>query len=443
MHVALCLVGKVGGTAGKDMKGAPVDFVACAKTHMKHIIGMNNCDVFIHSWSTEFEPQLREIYKPKKAIFEPQIQKFYPEIHDSGTKFRLTSARYSWKKCVDLKSQYEKENNFTYDWVMLCRFDILFFVPLNFNELDSKKFYLPVCNHTWHYTRDKILHPPGRINLSREKREKYSDVFCVGNSTDMNKFSTMFNFMPEYSGDAYKMTRAHLIRIFGKDFRKKVEYVLYRWYDFELYRWKINGWRNGLHVLRRSFSLGKTPENLLRKPSENLSNQFPINTDAVEKLLYKSEIIPVNTLCLDFRYDIPFRAFILKEQKWDIWEIFIDIPCNRKIKRYRYQAKFLKFYDSIHAHGQKKPIAVFVNPNNNKLYPLDGATRISSIIASGIQNIKVVKYFNGVPKNYWKKDLDSKYLLQSKLFTKMPESLMIEFQIWLEEWKKKFYPNQI
>ena len=52
---------------------------------------------------------------------------------------------YSRMKSVDLKKEYEKENNFKYDYVMICRFDVMFFTDIIFENFDNRYFYFTSC----------------------------------------------------------------------------------------------------------------------------------------------------------------------------------------------------------------------------------------------------------------------------------------------------------
>ena len=50
------------------------------------------------------------------------------------------------KQSVDLK-QYESDNNFEYDMVMISRLDLLWFTDINFEDYDNKYFYVSNWNH--------------------------------------------------------------------------------------------------------------------------------------------------------------------------------------------------------------------------------------------------------------------------------------------------------
>jgi len=150
--------------------------------------------------------------------------------------------------------------------------------------------------------------------------------------------------------------------------------------------------------------------------------------------MHSIENIPITNICLDFRDDIFFRTFVLEENRWDAWQIFANLRANTKIKRKC--MKHLNMYNSIRKKGQIKPVPVFVD--KNKIYPLNGATRISCILALGIKDIKVIKYFDVIPKTYQKHFQKTRYKITGRMFEGMPIDLLSEFQIWMAK-RKNYY----
>ena len=64
-RIALCLSGIVGGIDGPDGKGDMVDLHKIFNQYKKHILDLNDVDVFLHSWSTDVEDIVCDLYKPK------------------------------------------------------------------------------------------------------------------------------------------------------------------------------------------------------------------------------------------------------------------------------------------------------------------------------------------------------------------------------------------
>lgn len=242
MRSALCLYGKVGGTQGKDGSGSPIDFTLCCSYLKKHIIDINNCDVFMHSWSVEFEKQLTELYQPKKKIFEPQI-KFDTKSTVGTTRreeFTGRSRWYSTKQVLELKSLCETEQRFKYDWVMLARYDLVFFVDFDFSKLEPGFLYASHFNDV----RGKPTMLPNRGNRTPSSH-RFLDLWFIGASELIDKFGLLWeNFYSYDVTDAHEAIWNHLSSsICGSiDLTKITKYIFYRWFDYEIYRiWKGTG----------------------------------------------------------------------------------------------------------------------------------------------------------------------------------------------------------
>lgn len=167
------------------ISGQPRNVVECYENIKQTIIEPNNTDVFIHSWidpnmtgkeyysewllehkrlidttqhvnpaSTPVPPDVDKIilnlYKPKKYLFEEPIQFVYNSIIDTHKQRTINpqnglSFLNSLYKVNELKTWYEKENNFTYDVVMRIRFDCYFVKPIELYKFNSKHIiYIPV-----------------------------------------------------------------------------------------------------------------------------------------------------------------------------------------------------------------------------------------------------------------------------------------------------------
>ena len=75
MKVALCFSGLAGGDKGKSGEGSSEGVLNISYKHFKkHILNINDVDIFVHSWSTECEDQIKNLYSPKKSIFEKHIK---------------------------------------------------------------------------------------------------------------------------------------------------------------------------------------------------------------------------------------------------------------------------------------------------------------------------------------------------------------------------------
>ena len=147
MKVALCLSGVVGklytNKKGYQWEG-DIDFKIGHHFFKKHLLDINDVDVFIHCWDEKYEDEIVKLYKPKKYIFEKQI-----EFEGKQLRTRFIKSRwYGAKQVMNLKKEYEEENGFTYDAVMWARFDVGIFKDFKFTEIvdDLDAMYIPDDN---------------------------------------------------------------------------------------------------------------------------------------------------------------------------------------------------------------------------------------------------------------------------------------------------------
>ena len=178
MKVALCLQGTVGNIYidKKNYKHEmDVDYRIGLEHYNKFLMDVNSdVDVFLHCWNTKYENEINASYNPKGSIFEKQIKFGLENVRLDYMKSRW----YSQKKVLELKKDYELENNFTYDFVMVSRFDEALLTPLNFSEYDNSKFYAPNDQDT--------------IEKSRQTN-MFLDYFFFSNSNNMDKFGTLYD----------------------------------------------------------------------------------------------------------------------------------------------------------------------------------------------------------------------------------------------------------
>lgn len=148
MRVALCFNGLAGG---KNDKGLPVDWQLAVQYFKDNIINLpaRAVDVFFHTWSTEAEEELVALYNPKSYTVQKQIDfdslanKFNKRVHsDVPRHFHSIMSRwYSNQKVLALKTAYEKEHGFKYDYVMTTRFDVAWLHPLDFGQFDRDNIW--------------------------------------------------------------------------------------------------------------------------------------------------------------------------------------------------------------------------------------------------------------------------------------------------------------
>lgn len=188
------------------------------------ILKDNNIDIFIHTWDinktqigSQFlagdrhpvgEPitvnlidKTLKLYNPKKHIVEPQQQfPIFPWAPNHMPGFyskNVYSMFYSIHQSNKLKSEYEIENNFKYDWVIRSRFDIMLNSKINFNEFNN----------------NVINNPNGCFN----NEKGYTDCFAFSNSKNMDVYSDTYNYIDNCMNDS-------TLQLCG-------EYILRKWID--------------------------------------------------------------------------------------------------------------------------------------------------------------------------------------------------------------------
>jgi len=182
------------------------------KSLRDNLINPLNCDVFIHTWETLGSENskggsdqsssitttksklslINEVYSPKKINIErfdkdyfinlgnkiivPEKERIFVVGH-LGYHFAMF---YSILKSNDLKSEYEIENNFKYDYVIRIRPDI-------FLESRIDRSIFPV--------NPKIITVP---IIAQYCYEGMNDQIGIGSSDNMNIYCSLFNNMTQY-----------------------------------------------------------------------------------------------------------------------------------------------------------------------------------------------------------------------------------------------------
>ena len=123
MKIALALHGLF--DSAQDLNSKGLDGFNHIK---KQILDMGDVDVFIHSWEMDKKDEIEELYKPKKSIFEPQIdftkivkeRKLDKLPNPPRNPETILSHLYSVTEAIKLI--YESETK--YDLVIKARFDL-------------------------------------------------------------------------------------------------------------------------------------------------------------------------------------------------------------------------------------------------------------------------------------------------------------------------------
>ena len=238
MKIAVCFYGLVGSVDKKYGEGRSLNPGICYDYYKKNVIETKHrIDIFIHSQSVEFKDQLVNLYKPKlykiekqknfflKTVFHKKIitellnlpiKMIYKKnsFQNLSSKFKnkfirclnLWSRWYSTKEVVDLKLEYENQNNFKYDLVMLTRFDLAFLTKFNFDEISKENLTVPNHNDV-----------PGPRNNYQKKIEKnnrtfekgISDFWFISSSQNIDIFSSLYNYFNQYNISSHVSSYEH------------------------------------------------------------------------------------------------------------------------------------------------------------------------------------------------------------------------------------------
>ena len=204
MKIALCLFGHVGGKKEKNgTLAGHVDLSRVYESYKKMILTDNDVDIFIHSWSIDYDDEITNLYRPTASIIEEQKDFSFVKLEDysmkhfetytnyyityqgkttdvlTDTMLRSASRWYSNSKALQIMTDYSRNSHVSYDYVFQGRLDLLFFKKINFLKLDSKYFYSPV--------REK------------EKGKALNEYFLISNQKNAEIFSEIYNNKNNYS----------------------------------------------------------------------------------------------------------------------------------------------------------------------------------------------------------------------------------------------------
>lgn len=250
MRVAICFYGKVGSREQKDGIGELLPPEIVYKSYVKHILSHQDCDIFIHTWSTEHEEELVSLYKPKAILAEPQkifkiswrhyldliLKQGYRNILNikNCDKFKVEiesihraySRWYSNKKTLTLMEEEQAQLGKNYDCVFVTRLDVAFFTDLIFGEYDLDRFWASNWND-----------PPRKDNnytynfMNHYLGKGFLDFWFFSNSKYMSIFGTLFDSIKDYNYSPHIASYEHV-----RSFTDQISYTLFRWKDFEMAR---------------------------------------------------------------------------------------------------------------------------------------------------------------------------------------------------------------
>lgn len=173
MRVAICLYGLHPDECWKNIKKCDDK---CLHYWNQNVFSINNCDIFLHSFSKKTNDLLK--YNPIDYIFETEndfkikenkdqdIEFFENKFNNTKNKnnsitfYNLSQINiiykvlYGIKSTVKLMTNYENTNNFKYDYVIVSRIDCCWIRPLDFSILEKNKLYSSIWGKNNYYTKN-------------------------------------------------------------------------------------------------------------------------------------------------------------------------------------------------------------------------------------------------------------------------------------------------
>jgi hypothetical protein len=194
MKIAVCFYGKF---SGKNSRGEEQNFKQTFKYFKRNIL-VSDPDIYFHGWddNEKSSQKIVETLKPKKFLLEKQINFDHPYKHYNfvpegpwNTKNYINnnySRFYSLKKSVELLE-------FNYDFVMISRFDSVFYKPFPFEILHKSNFYAS----NWHLNKEGW---------------GFNDAWFISGSNIIKDFSLIFDRLNDYFDIKHSGYVNHLVR---------------------------------------------------------------------------------------------------------------------------------------------------------------------------------------------------------------------------------------
>ncbi len=259
---AICLHGISSGRTEKSPDGQ-VNVLDSFQKIKDNLIVPNNCDVFIHTWEHDKVEAVISDYYPQKSLVERPIifhennwlddlkhvrrRLIYGHNH-KGRKNALLSRWYSLMKSVELAKLNEVESGRKYDYIFVTRFDLSLNVEVEFERLDSTRFY----TGNWPRWYSDVGEELDEIDVSKGSYFKYigkkgfpyddeglHDFWFLSNSEAMNNFSYCYkNIEVMISKCGLSSHKIALQNIIDNDLLDSLEFYLQFASDYTLSRWE-------------------------------------------------------------------------------------------------------------------------------------------------------------------------------------------------------------
>lgn len=141
----------------------------------KNVIGLNDVDIFIHTWSSDMDDKIIDLCNPISIKIEPDknfinyknidIEKLYSDDLYNNVLPQI----YSINEVRKLKIDYENKFNFKYDYVVKMRMDILLNKPFDYNMFNPEFYYFCKCHWDGFFILDD--------NISIQNSKNFDDLY--------------------------------------------------------------------------------------------------------------------------------------------------------------------------------------------------------------------------------------------------------------------------
>ena len=222
-----------GGIGGRNGVGEPVNISNCAKTIKYYILSRYDCDIFMHSWSVDKQEELESLYNPVASQFQPQESFGFPEnvVKEEGrdvNPFSLLSRFTSLERAMKLKQDYELSNGFKYKWVLVLRYDLVFFTEMDITNYDNNNIYI-CCDVAW-------------IGEDMKRCGCVLDFLFLSSSEMMDEFSRLATEIKSnvfgVTNCAHHLSYRKIMSMFNDI--NKIKFLYNRYDDVEIYRLIMN-----------------------------------------------------------------------------------------------------------------------------------------------------------------------------------------------------------
>lgn len=165
MKIALCLSGFVRS------------FFSCYKSLDKYLLSVYDVDVFVTTGlytdnkavkDSEFD-SIRNLLCPKSFTIEDHFNKpisnniLNRNIEPARKSKNVCSMLYNIEQCNRLKSAYEKQHNFIYDYVIRSRMDLEFLEQLQIPNSSNNYISIPKWGGDFYGLNDQFAYGPSKL----------------------------------------------------------------------------------------------------------------------------------------------------------------------------------------------------------------------------------------------------------------------------------------